>query len=317
MLHDVDILNLVPVFSQDTETSSTAVAVGGSFGHPHRMGRALEVDVFSYFDYRAFLRDSYRNLKQRQRGFSYRWFARRAGMTSPNFLKLVIDGKRNLTAESTEKFATALGLTSQETAFFRELVGFTQAPTAAEKNRHFDRIGAYRRHRAVRSLERHQFEYLSRWWYPAIRELVACEGFREDVDWIARQLVPPITPAQARQALDLLVALGFLERAEDGSLRQGEPLLSTGPEVRSLAVGNFHRQMMERAAASIELVERELRDISSVTVALSPETFQMFKQKIIDLRAELLELSAAEKSPTRVVQLNFQLFPLASTETQT
>jgi uncharacterized protein (TIGR02147 family) len=278
------------------------------------MARTLQIDVFSYFDYRSFLRDAYTDLKQRQRGFSYRWFARKAGMTSPNFLKLVIDGKRNLTAESTEKFATALGLTSQETSFFRELVGFTQAPTATEKNRHFDRIGAFRRHRAVRALERHQFEYLSRWWYPAIRELVACEGFVEDEAWIAQQLVPAISPSQARQALDLLLELGFLERDASGTLRQGEPLLSTGAEVRSLAVGNFHRQMMERAAASIELVDRELRDISGVTVALSPESFQMFKQKIIDLRAELLELSAAEKHPTRVVQINFQLFPLASTE---
>lgn len=166
----------------------------------------------------------------------------------------------------------------------------------------------------MRSLERHQFEYLSRWWYPAIRELVACEGFVEDESWIAQQLIPSISASQARQALDLLLELGFLERDASGTLRQGEPLLSIGAEVRSLAVGNFHRQMMERAAASIELVDREMRDISGVTVALSPESFQMFKQKIIDLRAELLELSAAETRPSRVVQINIQLFPLASTE---
>ena len=274
----------------------------------------LRIDVFAYFDYRSFLRDAYTDLKERQPGFSFRWFARRAGMTSPNFLKLVMDGKRNLTADSTGRFAAALGLSSQETEFFRELVGFNQAKSAADKNRHFERIGAYRQHRAVCALERHQFEYLSRWWYPAIRELVACEGFVEDEEWIGQRLVPPISPAQARQALDLLLALGFLERDGDGRLRQREQLLSTGPEVRSLAVGNFHRQMMERAAASIELVERELRDISGVTVALSPESFQMFKQKSIELRAELLALSAAEARPTRVVQVNFQLFPLATTD---
>ncbi|HEY8145553.1 MAG TPA: TIGR02147 family protein [Kofleriaceae bacterium] len=283
-------------------------------GNPGGAGRALQVDVFAYFGYRAFLRDAYVDLKQRQAGFSYRWFARRAGMTSPNFLKLVIDGKRNLSAASTERFATALELSSNETAFFRELVGFGQARTAAEKNRHFERIGAYRQHRAVCALERHQFEYLSHWWYPAIRELVACEGFVEDADWIASRLVPAITPAQARQALDLLHALGFVDRDERGRLRQRTPLLSTGPEVRSLAVGNFHRQMMERAAASIDLVDRDLRDISGVTIALSPEAFQRVKQKIVELRAELLAVSAGDDRPTRVVQVNFQLFPLADTD---
>ena len=280
-------------------------------------GRALQVDVFAYFEYRSFLRDAYGDLKQRQPGFSYRWFARRAGMTSPNFLKLVIDGKRNLTAASAEKFAGALELTSDETAFFRELVGFAQAKSAAEKNRHFDRIGAYRQHRAVCALERHQFEYLSHWWYPAIRELVACQGFVEDPEWIAGHLVPAISPAQARQALELLHALGFVERDERGRLRQKTPLLSTGPEVRSLAVGNFHRQMMERAAASIELCERAERDISGVTVALSAESFQRVKQKIVELRAELLALSAGDGQPTRVVQVNFQLFPLAISEGST
>jgi uncharacterized protein (TIGR02147 family) len=278
------------------------------------VGRSLQVSVFEYLDYREFLRAAYENLKERQRGFSYRWFSRRAGMASPNFLKLVIDGKRNLGADSAERFARALGLTDQETGFFRELVGFNQAPTAAEKNRHFDRIGEYRHHREVRALERRAFEYLSRWYYPAVRELVTCRGFREDPEWIARRLTPPISPTEARRALDLLLELGLIERAEDGGLRQADPLLSTGPEVRSLAVGNFHRQMMERASAAIDLVSPERRDISGVTVSLSPEAFQMFKEKIIALRAELLELSAEEKRPTRVVQFNFQAFPLASTE---
>ncbi len=286
----------------------------GRRGNPAGAGRALQVDIFAYFGYRAFLRDAYADLKQRQPGFSYRWFARRAGMTSPNFLKLVIDGKRNLSAASTDQFAIALELSTSETAFFHELVGFGQARTAADKNRHFERIGAYRQHRAVCALERHQFEYLSHWWYPAIRELVACDGFVEDPEWIAGRLVPAITPVQARQALELLHALGFVERDERGRLRQRTPLLSTGPEVRSLAVGNFHRQMMERAAASIDQCDRDVRDISGVTIALSPEAFQRVKQKIVELRAELLALSAGDGRPTRVVQVNFQLFPLATTE---
>ena len=136
----------------------------------------------------------------------------------------------------------------------------------------------------------------------------------DDPQWIAGKLQPPITPAQARKAIELLLRLGLVQRDESGRLVQGEPLLSTGAEVRSLAIGNFHRQMMERGAAAIEAVEREKREISGVTVALSPKGFEMFKQKIHELRAELLELSAQEKGATRVVQFNFQAFPLADTE---
>ena len=278
------------------------------------MAKQLTVVVYRYLDYRAFLRDAYRDRKQHQRGFSYRWFSRRAGLSSPNFLKLVIDGKRNLTVASARRFAAAFDLNVTETAFFCDLVAFNQARSPAEKNEYYERIRASRRHREVRALDHHEFDYFSRWYYPAVRELVACKGFRDDPAWIARRLVPPITPAQARHALELLTKLGLLRRDADGTLRQGEMLVSTGPEVRSLAVGNFHRQMMERAAASIELVAREERDISGLTVALSDEACRRFKQRIVELRAELLQLSAAETEATRVVQLNFQLFPLATTE---
>lgn len=282
--------------------------------HRGEVARTLQVSVFDYLDYRSFLRDAYADLKQRQRGFSYRWFSRRAGMSSPNFLKLVMDGQRNLSPQSTEKFAEALGLNGKESAFFRDLVGFDQASTAAEKNRFFERIGAHRRQRAVRALDRRAFEYLSRWYYPAVRELVSCQGFREDPEWIARQMVPSITASEARRALDLLLELGLIERTEDGALRQGEPLLSTGAEVRSLAVGNFHRQMMERASAAIDIVPPDRRDISGVTVSLSPRAFQIVKDKIVALRAELLDLSAAEEQPTQVIQINVQAFPLADIE---
>lgn len=275
------------------------------------MARPLQVNVFEYLDYRAFLRDAYADLKKNQRGFSFRWFSRKAGMSSPNFLKLVIEGKRNLTVGSAEQFARALALTSQEADFFRELVAFNQATVAAEKNQAYERLAGFRAHRAVRRLERDAFEYLSHWYYPAIRELVSCAGFREDYDWIGRRLKPRVPAAQVKRAIDVLLQLGVLERDGAGRLRQGEPLLSTGPEVRSLAVGNFHRQMMERAADSIDTVAREEREISGVTVPLSSRGFEMFKKKIQELRAELLELSAHESAPDRVVQFNFQAFPLA------
>src|SRR5688572_31768618 len=41
-----------------------------------------------------------------------------------------------------------------------------------------------------------------------------------------------------------------------GRVQRGEPTLTTEHEIRSLAVAAFHRQMIERAAESIETVKR-------------------------------------------------------------
>jgi hypothetical protein len=40
---------------------------------------------------------------------------------------------------------------------------------------------------------------------PAIRELAARDDFRDDAAWIAKMLIPPITPAEARRALSRLM----------------------------------------------------------------------------------------------------------------
>ncbi|HEX5657376.1 MAG TPA: TIGR02147 family protein, partial [Polyangiales bacterium] len=90
-------------------------------------------DVFEFDDYRAFLRAHYAHKKASGRSFSLRVFSRLAGLTSSNYLKLVMDGDRNLTPEMAERFAAACGLKGDAASFFCELVGFNQARNAAER----------------------------------------------------------------------------------------------------------------------------------------------------------------------------------------
>jgi len=85
------------------------------------------ISIFEYDDYRAYLRDLYEHLKKTGTHFSYRSFSSKAGFRSPNILKLVIDGKRNLSPQSVQKFARALNLKKDEAEFFRILVNLNQA----------------------------------------------------------------------------------------------------------------------------------------------------------------------------------------------
>src|ERR1043165_3285087 len=104
------------------------------------MDRPREVDVFEYRDYRAFLRDVYKARKNSEYGFSYRSFAKRAGLSAPNYLKLVAEGERNLTAEMAGRFAQALGLEAEAAGYFCDLVAFNQASTANERERCYQRL---------------------------------------------------------------------------------------------------------------------------------------------------------------------------------
>jgi uncharacterized protein (TIGR02147 family) len=267
-------------------------------------------ELFEYLDYRAYLADYYKAAKAHNRAFSYRYFSRKGGFASPNFLKLVIDGQRNLGPDSVERFAEALKLTTGERRFFANLVAFNQATTAEEQNAAFERVSASRRFRSARRLERGFFDYLSNWYYPAIREMAGRSDFSEDPEWIAGQLLPAIQPAQARAALDLLVELKLLVRNPEGRLVRGDPSITTGHEVQSLAVRNYHTQMLERARESMALAGRGARDISALTVCVAPSTVAELKERIHEFRELLLDRCDRDSDGTVVYQINFQLFPL-------
>ena len=108
-----------------------------------------------------------------------------------------------------------------------------------------------------------------------------------------------------------LLELGLLKRERGGKIVQSEPLVSTGPEVQSLNVANYHRMMMQRAADAIDAVAPDERDISSLTLCLGADGARRLKERIQRFRRELLELSTMEENPRQVVQINFQLFPLS------
>jgi uncharacterized protein (TIGR02147 family) len=86
--------------------------------------------------------------------------------------------------------------------------------------------------------------------------------------------------------------------------------LSTGPEVKSLAITNFHREMLRLASESIERYPASERDISTLTLRINSASMAEIKRRIIEFRKELLEFALNEESSDQVLQINLQFFPL-------
>jgi len=267
------------------------------------------IDVFKYLDYRRFLEDYYHLRKPH--GFSYRAFSLRAGVSSPNYLKLVIQGKRNLSDRMAIRFAKACGLQGESAEYFAHLVAFNQTRSSADRDKLFANLKTYRRYCSAQRLELAHGAYSSKWYLPAIREMAARKDFRDDPKWIASRLWPPIKPGQAASALHELLRLGLLERAEDGRVVQGTSFVSTGPETKYMHVANYHRAMMARAAESIDAVPAAQRDISSLTFCVNKRGLEEIKKRVQAFRQEVIELAEAEQAPHQVLQLNLQLFPLS------
>jgi uncharacterized protein (TIGR02147 family) len=277
------------------------------------VGRA-PVNAFEYLDYRVFLAELFAAKKSQKTGFSHRAFSRRAGLRSTNYLHLVIRGQRNLTADGALRFARGFGLSREETEYFCELVAFNQAKTAEEKSRAYERLGRFGKFRQAHKLDAAQREYHATWYLPAIRELAARKDFQDDPSWIAKRLIPPITAAEAKRAVARLVELGLLVRSPGGALRQASELVTTGSGPLGHHVAQYHRAMLDRASEAIDPVPREEREISSVTLCVSHDVLLALKERVRAFRRELLQFAELEGAPERVVQINFQLFPLSKRE---
>lgn len=268
-------------------------------------------NVFRYLDARRYLGDYYAYKKATSRAFSYRAFSRRVGLGSPNYLKLVIDGDRNLTQEMARRFGEGCGLEGTEVTYFVDLVAFTQARTTDEKAARYERLVRFREHREIHHIDVAYGQYHSCWYVPAIRELAFREDFRADPAWVAQMMLPTIGEDEARQALDLLVDLGLLEQDDDGRWRPVDALVSTGAEVKGMHYVQYHRTMIGRALAALDEMPAVDRDVSSVTVTLGEDGIERLKERMRSFRRELLQLSADHPDPRRVVQINLQVFPLS------
>jgi uncharacterized protein (TIGR02147 family) len=274
------------------------------------VGRAL-VDVFAYRDYRSFLRDFYEQKKTQKAGYAYADFAKRVGLRSPNYLRLLITGERNLSPDLARRTGEACGLRGEALSYFCVLVAFNQAKTTAKREEHYAALQSYRRFRANHKLDAAHSAYHSEWYIPAVFELCARPDFSGDPAWIAEQLLPPITPRQAAHALKVLSQLSLLELDAQGRWRQAQAVLETAEGPLGHQVVQFHRAMMHRAAESMDSIPREEREISSLTLCLSQQRMQELKAELEAFQEHLLQRYMKDKCPERVVQVNFQLFPLS------
>ncbi len=266
--------------------------------------------IFSYVNYRDFLRDAYAHAKRALPAFSYRYFAKKAGFTAPNFLKLVIEGTRNLSGESIPKFAKVFKLGARERRFFEILVYFNQAGTPAEQAHYYEQLLEFPEYCRAQKLASEQYDYLSHWYYPVVQELVSLPDFEEAPDWIAKKLQGQITPGEAREALKCLRRLKLVGRDADGVLRPAQQHITTGDAAYAAAAYNFHDQMIDRAKTALHSQPPAQREFAALTIGLNARQLPLLKTAIRNFRKVVLNIATPEahESFTGVYQLNLQLF---------
>ncbi|MBD3244300.1 MAG: TIGR02147 family protein [Chitinivibrionales bacterium] len=264
-----------------------------------------------YSDYRKYLSDFYEDQKKRHPYFSYRYFCRKAGISSPSLFKEVVSGKRNLTSDTIDAFARGLGLTERETQYFTALVQFNQARSGTDKQLHLDAMRRLKTPIRQHKVAIDDYAYYASWYNPVVRDLACSVDWHGDYALLAKCVCPRITARQARESMTLLLDLGFLVRGDDGRYRQAHPAITTGSEVVATGVRGLNREMARLGVAAIDEFPPSQRDISSAVIGVSEESYRQIKQEIQAFKRRVFQIVDDDAATDRVYNLNVHLFPVS------
>jgi uncharacterized protein (TIGR02147 family) len=270
--------------------------------------------IYDYVDHLKYLNDMVEYFRTESKVFSFRYFAKKSGFASQSSLKFFLDGQRSLSQESVAKVCKGFGLDEHECDYFSNLVNFKQTTSNELKNKYFDEMRKMQKRKNVHVLTADHYEYFSKWYHPAVYELVRCRDFDPDGKWIARKISPMISVIEARESIKLLERLGLIAKDEKGVYHQTDKVITTEREIQSLNATNFHHEMGTRAIESLQGVSLERRHFNGITFAMSADKMQELKDMISEFVEKLSVNLSTYEDLNEVCHLNIQFFPLTKKE---
>lgn len=272
--------------------------------------------LLDYTDYRLFLKDWYTAKKTENRNFSLRIWAEKVGFKARDYLLRVMQGDRNLSQDGIIKLSEYFRFSEKQRRYFGALVRFNQADNQKEKETAWRELAQVQKFGSSQKLRLDQFDFYSSWHHAALRSLlpVLPRGTKA-TDWesLGKLLDPPLSAKQVRDSVEMMVRLGLLQDQGRGRYAVSRPGLTTGDEIASVAVGNFHKTIADLAKRSIDRHPAPSRDISGVTMSLSNRGFRRIKSELAAFRKRVMEIAAEDRDEDLVYQLSLHFFPLTRT----
>lgn len=267
------------------------------------------IDVLEYLEYREFLKDWFVDSKKDNPFTSYRYLGQKTGV-DPAWLVRVFQKEGHLNENTLPVFIRLCGMDDRRAEYFKTLYRFNKTKAKQTLSELYYRLMELRS-LETRVLSQPELAYFGSWACAALRALIGISKDTSDIDKLAKKLNPNISQDEARNALGILKQLGLVIPDGNGGWNITDQILSTGGEVKSHAVRNFHRRTIELAQEALDRHNPDDRDISSVVFTADESDLPEIKHRIEDFRRALLQFTHRSEKADRVYALNIALFPLS------
>lgn len=224
--------------------------------------------------------------------YSLRSFAKSLDI-SPSFLSKVLNGQRRITDSVFAKLANNLSLDLSTIEKFK-------STDVAQTSQEIE----------LQHIQLEYFKIISDWYHYAIIELTLVSDFQNSAEWISARL--GITTNQTKAAIDRLLALDLLI-LENGHLKPTSGgNTTTKNEFTALAFKKMQNDLLELATKSLWNDPIEMRDHTSICMAMNTADIPEIKKKLTKMRREICShLERKERGPAdQVYNLSLSFFPL-------
>ena len=271
---------------------------------------APPLSVFQFLDAREYLRQACEREKALRPAFSQRYIAKAMKAASSSFFADVLSGKSRLTPARVLGFIKLLKLSKKEADYFERLVLYTQAEGAEEKRYALEKLKDASPKGGQELLEASQMEYFAKWHYAAVRELLEAYAFKGDYAELGAMLEPPLSAAEAEEAIALLRRLKLIVRTANGGYRRADKVVVSGPskaaQVRPALLGN-----LDLARRALDAFEPAKRPFSYLTLSVSEESLRDIHEMIRVFTRQVFARVSEDDAVDRIYQMNLQLFPVS------
>ena len=268
-------------------------------------------DIFSYEDYREFLKDFFSEQKRLKTIFSYRYFASKSGFSSASFLVYILKGERNLSLKSIQKFLTGLNLKGKPARYFETLVLYNQTDSTKEKKELYNKLKKLRSNTKFSKLNKAQYSLYDEWYYQVIRELVVLSDWDNDYKKLSKLVRPHITEQEAKGAVETLETIGLIEK-KDGKFVQTNSTI-TAEGTPSFIIKKTRAELIQKGAEAAEVMTPKERYIAGTTLSVGEKAYNEITKLLDDVRANISKIAIDEdvENIEKVYQLNLQIFPVS------
>lgn len=122
------------------------------------------------------------------------------------------------------------------------------------------------------------------------------------------------TPQEIEQGFEFLKNHSYIIKNESDKWVQAKTHLDCREGIFKLSLGEFHRQMLNLAAYSIDSVKREDRFIMGQTMAVSKEDFIKIKEIINQAVLQINQVNKNATKKTDIYQIEIATFPLVQND---